>query len=145
MVRTLEAVENVMAVQLGFAPLLSDDIILLNLEICLGEIPLIYALPLEQVLTLGPRLIQHGAHALSLAPSRGALYDKDGRLISGRLYGSALFPRSLEMVRSAAMIGIPIIGAGGVWTDADAESMLKAGAMAVETDACLWVPKEASK
>jgi hypothetical protein len=49
-----------MAVQLGFAPLLSDDIILLTLEMCLGELPLIFALPHEQVLTLGPRLIQQG-------------------------------------------------------------------------------------
>ncbi|MDP2778253.1 MAG: hypothetical protein Q8O48_11475, partial [Anaerolineales bacterium] len=143
MVRGLENIENVMAVELGFAPLLSDDIIILNLEMCLGEIPLIFSLPHEQVLSLGPRLIQHGADAISLASPRGALYDKDGVLISGRLYGQSLFPRSLEVVRSAAMIGLPIIGAGGVWTDADAEAMLKAGAMAVETDAQLWVPKEA--
>lgn len=143
MVRNLENIDNVMAVQLGFAPLLSDDIILLNLEMCIGEIPLIFSLPYEQVLSLGPRLIQHGAGAISLAPPRGALNDKDGKLISGRLYGQSLFPRSLEVVRSAAMLGLPIIGAGGVWTDADAESMLKAGAMAVETDAQLWVPKEA--
>lgn len=143
MVRNLENIDNVMAVQLGFAPLLSDDIILLNLEMCIGEIPLIFSLPHEQVLSLGPRLIQHGADAISLAPPRGALNDKDGKLISGRLYGQSLFPRSLEVVRSAAMLGLPIIGAGGVWTDADAESMLKAGAMAVETDAQLWVPKEA--
>ncbi|WKZ36052.1 MAG: hypothetical protein QY332_20800 [Anaerolineales bacterium] len=145
MVRDLETVENVMAVQLGFAPLLSNDIILLNLEMCLGEIPLIFALPHEQVLTLGPRLVQHGADAISLASPRGALYDTDGGLISGRLYGPSLFPRALDVVRSAAMIGIPIIGAGGVWTDMDAEFMLKAGAVAVETDVRLWIPKDAAK
>jgi dihydroorotate dehydrogenase len=39
------------------------------------------------------------------------------------------------------MIGIPVIGSGGVWTEADAESMLKAGAMAVETDARLMGPE----
>jgi len=41
------------------------------------------------------------------------------------------------------MSGIAIIGSGGVWTDADVESMLKAGAIAVETDAQLWLPKKA--
>lgn len=143
MVRDLENTENVMAVQLGFAPLLLDDIILLNLEMCLGEIPLIFSLPYEQVLSLGPRLIQHGADAISLASPRGALYDQDGNLVAGRLYGQSLFPRALEVVSSAAMLGLPIIGAGGVWTDADAEAMLKAGAMAVEIDAQLWSPKEA--
>lgn len=143
MVRELENAENVMAVQLGFAPMLADDIILLTLEMCLGEIPLIFALPHEQLLTLGPRLIQHGADAISLASPRGAMYDNAGNLITGRMYGQSLFPRALDVVRSAAMIGIPIIGAGGVWSEADVESMLKAGAMAVETDARLWVPKEA--
>lgn len=144
MIRDLESMENVMAVQLGFAPLLADDIILLTLEMCLGEIPLIFALPHEQVLTLGPRLIQHGADAISLASPRGAVYDDAGNLITGRVYGQSLFPRALDVVRSAAMIGIPVIGAGGVWTEADTEAMLKAGAMAVETDARLWVPKEAA-
>lgn len=143
MVRELENAENVMAVQLGFAPMLSDDIILLTLEMCLGEMPLIFALPHEQTLTLGPRLIQHGADAISLASPRGAMYDNSGNLITGRMYGQSLFPRALDVVRSATMIGIPVIGAGGVWSEADVESMLKAGAMAVETDARLWVPKEA--
>lgn len=143
MVRQLENADNVMAVQLGFAPLLADDIILLTLEMCLGEIPLIFALPHEQILTLGPKLIEGGGSAVSVASPRGAVYDANGNLITGRLYGPSLFPHSLDIVRSAVMIGLPVIGAGGVWSDADVESMLKAGAMAVETDAQLWVPKEA--
>lgn len=168
MVQMLENVENVMAVELGFAPLLANDIILLTLEMCLGELPLIFSLPTEQVLSLGPRLIQEGAQAISISTPRGALpitsglslgldtaagfdtqqtllnHQESGKLITGRLYGQSLFPRSLEIVHSARMIGLPIIGAGGVWTDAGAESMLEAGAMAVEMDASLWVPREAS-
>ena len=144
MVRELETVENVMAVQLGFAPLLSNDIILMNLEMCLGEIPLIFTLPHEQVLTLGRQLLDGGASAVSIASPRGALYDATSNLITGRMYGQSLFPRSLDIVRSAAMVGMSIIGSGGVWSQADAESMLKAGAMAVEIDARLWVPNEAA-
>lgn len=139
MVRQLENIENVMAVQLGFAPLLSDDIILLNLEMCLGELPLIFALPHEQILSLGAKLIQAGASAISIASPRGTIYDENKNIISGRMYGRSLFPRSLDIVRSAGMIGLPIIGAGGVWSDADVESMLAVGAMAVETDIKLWV------
>jgi hypothetical protein len=142
MVRSLENIENVMAVELGFAPLLSDDIILMNLEMCVGELPLIFSLPAEQVLSLGPKLIQDGAAAISISSPRGALMSDENKLITGRLYGQSLFPRSLDIVRSAAMIGIPIIGAGGVWTDQDAADMLSAGAMAVETDASLWVPHD---
>jgi len=143
MVRELENADNVMAVQLGFAPLLADDIILLNLEMCMGEIPLIFALPHEQVLTLGRQLMDGGASAISIASPRGAIVDNAGNLVTGRMYGQSLFPRSLDIVRSAAMSGLQVIGSGGVWTEADVQSMLKAGAIAVETDAQLWAPKEA--
>jgi dihydroorotate dehydrogenase (NAD+) catalytic subunit len=146
MVHMLEDTENVMAVELGFAPLLSDDIFLLSLEMCVGEMPLIFSLPAEQVLSLGPRLVQGGAAAISMTSPRGALIAPrdENKLITGRLYGQSIFPRSLELVHSAAMIGMPIIGAGGVWTEQDAADMLSAGAMAVETDASLWLPREAS-
>ena len=136
MVQMLETHENVMAAELGFAPLLADDILLLTLERCLGEVPLIFSLPVEQVLSLGPRLIQAGAQAISISAPRGAL--RTDRLITGRLYGPSLFPRALETVYSAAKLGLPIIGAGGVWTKENADAMLAAGALAVQVDIALW-------
>jgi dihydroorotate dehydrogenase (NAD+) catalytic subunit len=140
MVRMLETQENVMAVELGFAPLLADDIILMTLEMCLGEIPLIFSLPVEQVLSLGPRLMQEGAQAISIAAPRGSLIADDGRLIAGRLMGPALFPQSLNIVDSAVKLGIPIIGSGGVWSKENADVMLSVGALAVQVDAVLWDP-----
>ena len=146
MVRMLESQENVMAAELGFAPLLADDIILLTLEMCVGELPLIFSLPVEQVLSLGPRLIQYGAQAISIAAPRGALNplpQGEGRvreIITGRLYGPSLFPQSLETVFSAVKIGLPIIGSGGVWSKENAEAMLLAGALAVQVDMALWNP-----
>ncbi len=145
MVQALEMQENVMAAELGFAPLLAEDILLLTLEMCLGELPLIFSLPIEQVLSLGPRLIQEGAQAISIAAPRGALTTEHsslntGKLITGRLYGPSLFPRALETVYSAARIGLPIIGAGGVWSRENAEAMISAGALAVQVDAALWNP-----
>jgi dihydroorotate dehydrogenase (NAD+) catalytic subunit len=141
MVRMLEGIENLMAVELGFAPLLANDILLLTLEMCSGELPLIFSVPVEQILPLGPRLIQGGASAISIASPRGALTTNTGELTTGRLHGQSLFPHSLEIVHSAAQIGLPIIGAGGVWTDKDVTDMLSAGAMAVQMDTSLWVPK----
>jgi len=138
MVRLLESQENVMAVELGFAPLLADDILLLTLEMCLGEVPLIFSLPSEQVLSLGPRLMQDGADAISIAAPRGMLLTDDGRQTTGRLFGPALFPQTLQVVNSAAKIGIPIIGAGGVWTKENAEAMITVGALGVQVDAALW-------
>lgn len=138
MVRMLESQENVMAAELGFAPLLANDIILMTLEMCLGEVPLIFSLPVAQVLSLGPRLMQEGAQAISIAAPRGALMTD--HLVTGRLYGPSLFPQSLETVYSAAKIGLPIIGAGGVWAKENADAMLSVGALAVQVDAALWNP-----
>ena len=56
----------------------------------------------------------------------------------GRLYGPSLFPQSLSLVHDAARIGLPVIGAGGVWTKENARLMCEAGAMAVQMDAALW-------
>jgi dihydroorotate dehydrogenase len=145
MVRTLESLENVMAAELGFAPLLADDIFLMTVELCRGELPLIFSLPPEQLLRLGPRLIEAGAAAISIAPPRGALPSlgmdaepKTADLVTGRLFGPALFPQSLNLVRDAARAGLPIIGAGGVWSRANAASMLAAGALAAQADASFW-------
>lgn len=150
MVRRLENVENVAAVELGFAPLLSDDIILMALEMSLGELPLILSLPWEQLLTLGPRLLQAGAIAISVGAPRGTLplniedtapnseNPQSLALISGRLYGPALFPQTLGLVRDAARIGLPIIAGGGVYSQEHVNVMLAAGAQAVQVDGLLW-------
>lgn len=138
MVRSLESLENIAAIELGFAPQLSGDILLMATQMCLGELPLIVNLPFEQVLTLGPQLIQLGAAALSLAAPRGVLPAADGQLVTGRLYGPGLLPQSLALVRDAARLGLPIIGGAGVYEKSQAQAMLENGALAVELDAVLW-------
>jgi dihydroorotate dehydrogenase (NAD+) catalytic subunit len=141
MTRSLENIENVMAVELGFAPHTSSDVVLSTLQMCAGELPLIFSLPAAQVLSLGAKLIQRGADAISLATPRGAVMDGD-TLVTGRLYGQSIFPHALEVIHAAKKIGLPLIGAGGVWTEKDAADMLSAGALAVQVDIKLWKPSE---
>ena len=145
MVQSLEGLENIAAVELGFAPLLTDDIILLTIEMSLGELPLIVSLPAEQVLSLGPRVIQEGAAAISLAAPRGMLTltpdpspGGRGETVTGRLNGPALFPQALLTVRDAVGANLPVIGAGGVGSKENADAMLSVGALAVQVDASLW-------
>jgi dihydroorotate dehydrogenase (NAD+) catalytic subunit len=169
MVQKLEGLENIAAIELGFAPQLADDIIVMALEMSLGELPVIVSLPWEQVLSLGPRLIQAGAIALSLAAPRGALPSLDlspsgaplwghrhipstennvetqsgdggsqRGVITGRLYGPALFPQALGLVRDTARLGLPIIGSGGIYSQENIDAMLTAGALAVQVDSLLW-------
>jgi dihydroorotate dehydrogenase len=145
MVRRLEGIENVLAAELGFAPQLADEIILVALELSLRELPLVVNLPFEQALRLGAQVVAMGAVAVSLAPPRGMLArpgmeSGTGRveLLAGRLFGPGLFPQALLAVRDAARAGIPIIGGCGVYSQADAAAMLEAGALAAQVDAALW-------
>jgi dihydroorotate dehydrogenase (NAD+) catalytic subunit len=145
MVETLENLENVMAAELGFAPLLTDDIILTSVKMAMGELPLIVSLPMEDAVRLAPRVIEAGAAAVSLSAPRGTLNltpapspERRGEMITGRLYGPSVFPQSLEIVRRLAGAGVPVIGGGGVYKREQAEVMKEAGAMAVQLDAVLW-------
>lgn len=141
MVRALESVENIMAVELGFAPFVADETVALTLETCRGEIPLIFSLPAEKILTLGKKLIQNGAHALSLMPPRGALM-QNNQLVSGRLYGPALFPQTLATICAASKLDLPIIANGGIYRAHHIAEALSAGALAVQIDSSLWLPAE---
>jgi dihydroorotate dehydrogenase len=138
MVRALEGLENVIAIELGFAPKLADDIIMLATELCMGELPLVVNLSAEQALSLGPRLMDAGAAAISIAAPRGTLPTRDGRLVSGRLYGPSLFPKSLEVVQSLGKLGLPIIASGGIQSHENISTMLAAGALACQLDIHLW-------
>jgi dihydroorotate dehydrogenase (NAD+) catalytic subunit len=147
MVEALEGVENVMAAELGFAPLLADDIILMAVEMSLGELPLIVSLPMEQAVTLGPRVVEAGAAAVSLSAPRGSLNltpgpfpNREGekKVVTGRLYGPGLFPQALEAVSRLVGAGVPTIGGGGVYKQEQVRVMQEAGAMAVQLDAVLW-------
>jgi NAD(P)H-dependent flavin oxidoreductase YrpB (nitropropane dioxygenase family) len=51
----------------------------------------------------------------------------------------------LHIVHSASKLEIPIIANGGIWSKKDVADSLSAGAMAVQVDASLWVPKEADE
>lgn len=139
MVIALEAAENTLAVELSFAPLLADDIILLAVEMSVGELPMIVSLPADQVLRLGPLVEARGAAAISLCPPRGSIPHL-GQSVSGRLFGPSLFPMSVELVRSACRLGLTIIGSGGVTSQQDADAMLAVGAIAIQVDIGLWLP-----
>lgn len=158
MVRRLESLEGIVAAELGFAPQLADDIILIAVEASLGEMPLIACLPFDQVLRIGPRLVGMGVAAISLAPPRGLMPRQPASAalesfimeideeksrtqldwVAGRLFGPALFAQSLLVVRSAVRAGMPIIGGCGVYSPADARTMQAAGAFAVQVETTLW-------
>lgn len=134
----VEGLENVLALEIGIP---ADASASLVGELCQaghGELPCIAQLPLTRALELCDAALQAGAAAISLGPARGSLPAAGGRLVSGRLYGPALLPQALEATRQLARQNLPVIAAGGVYSPADGEALLAAGAMAVQVDAGLW-------
>ena len=134
----LESVPGVMGLELGFPKDVDCALVGTFVRAASGELPVITRLSIDQALELAPVALQAGAAAISLGAPRGALPLPGGGLVHGRLYGPALFPQALAAVRELAQSCIPVIGAGGVYSPAQAQVMLAAGALAVQLDSVLW-------
>jgi dihydroorotate dehydrogenase (NAD+) catalytic subunit len=105
-----------------------------------GGLPVIVRLPVTRAAELAAPVAQAGADALAVgAPPRGEAPAGE-RAVTGRLYGPQQFDLSLAAVRAVAeqALGLPLIGAGGIYTLANARAMLAAGAVAVQFDAAVW-------
>ncbi len=140
MVHRLEEIPGIAGFELGLPPLADLDLVSTFVQAAQIELPVIIRLPLDQAVCLAAQIAQTTLPltAVSLGPPRGALPANDSTLVHGRLYGPAIFPFALEVVRSIQKTGLPVIGGGGVYTRAQAETMLAAGAIAVQLDAVLW-------
>jgi dihydroorotate dehydrogenase len=139
MVRQLEGIEGVAAVELGFAPQTPARLVLAMVQAAAGELPVVAQISLESA---GAEWLEElrpaGASAVSLGAPRGVLQKKDGGWISGRLYGPGLLPQALAAVRVLKPLGLPVIASGGVFRRKDGEALRAAGAAAVQLDAVLW-------
>lgn len=138
MLRLLEGRAGVAGIEIGLAKETSWQEAQAIITAAHGELPLIVRLPLERALELASPVMEAGASAISLGPPRGALPAAEGKPIVGRLYGPALFPLALEIVKSLVERGMTVIGAVGVYQPGDVEVMLTAGAIAVQVDTALW-------
>ena len=145
MVRRLEGLEGVVGVELGL-PIEADRLAAVELaQAGLGELPLIVRLPLDRVTDLAHMVARLPLAAISLGPPRGILPGSTTGTTRGRLYGPAIFPQALAAVTNLARSGIPVIGAGGVFSQQDIEAILAAGALAVQVDVVLWISSWLSK
>ena len=140
--KLLERNETVLGVEIGFR----DDERLADAEAMLraaaqnARQPIIVSAPFARALAFSRLAEKAGAQALTVsAPPRGTLRH-GGEWVSGRLYGASLFPQALNLLREIkTQTALPIIGAGGVHSRKDIDSMLAAGATAVQIDSVVWV------
>jgi hypothetical protein len=137
MVRQVEGLENVAAIEIGLEIGEDHAAALEILSAAAGELPLIAAIPLDAAGPWLRHLTATGVAAVTLSAPRGRLPGPAGT-VSGRLYGPALFPLMLEAVTSACRQGLTVVAGAGVWSRAAASALLSAGAAAVQVDGILW-------
>ena len=138
MARRLETVEGVVGLEVGVSSDTNADQVTAFTRAASGELAVIVRLPMERSVELAQAAISAGASAISLAPPRGAFPTGQGVLVQGRLYGPAVLPMALRVVQELSHLGIPTIGAGGVYTREHIGAMLSAGALAVQLDSAIW-------
>lgn len=134
----LEALDNLAGLELSIAADASAQLAGELVRAAQSKWPLIAQLSLARAEELATACLAAGASAISLGPLRGSLPDARGRLVSGRLYGPALYPQALAVTQALQRAGAPVIAAGGVETAQQAEAFLAAGALAVQVDVALW-------
>lgn len=144
MVERLEGLDGVAGVEVGLPPDVHPDAAGELALAATGELAVIVRVPFERCTELGGVVAGAAINAISLGAPRGMLPapgpSSSGEVegVRGRLYGPAMFPQCLEAVKILAELGLPVIGAGGVYDQRDFEAMLSAGALAVQLDAVLW-------
>lgn len=141
MVRKLEGLENLLAVELGLPPDCTPERLADFLTAAEGELPAVVCLGPEQLPVLLSTLQELNPIALHLTQPRGALPNAEGDLVTGRLYGPAVHPVMLNAACEAVKSGISVIVDGGIVEQGQAETLLGLGVLAVGLGATLWSVK----
>ncbi|MFU8827339.1 MAG: hypothetical protein ACNA70_07590 [Brevefilum sp.] len=138
MVSRLEGLENILAIEVGLPPDMDSALLKEALAAGVGELPLIPCVSPEQVPLLLESLKDTQPAAVHLVEPRGALPDLQGGVVSGRLYGPAIFPVMLAAARVLTQAGLRVIANGGIRARWQVDALLDAGVMAVGLGSALW-------
>jgi dihydroorotate dehydrogenase len=137
MVRQLEGLENVHAIEIGIPPDAGPELARALVVAAVGERPIIAHIGLHRVADIARKAMEAGASAISLGAPRVA--NAEGQ--DGRVYGQRVLEQALAVTQDLVAAGIPTIAAGGVFSAADGQQLLDAGALALQIDIALWKGK----
>ena len=138
MIRKLEGLENLMALELGLHPACDPSSLKALLDAASGELPVIVCLSPEQIPILLESLKELQPTAVHLCPPRGTLPNSTGEIVTGRLYGPATFPLMLHALQILVEADLQVITYGGINAQCQAQTLLESGAMCVSLGKVLW-------
>ena len=138
MVRKLEGLENLLAIELGLPPDCTPEDLQDFMDAAAGELPALVSLSPKQIPALLEPLNTLNPIAVHLTSPRGALPGQDGELVTGRLYGPATFPIMLQAARTLADAGLRVIADGGLQSHPQMKALSGIGVTAVGLSSALW-------
>jgi dihydroorotate dehydrogenase (NAD+) catalytic subunit len=138
MVLELEGLENVTALELGLPPGMSLKKQVEIIQSAVGELPVFVSLPLDEVdRNLVDQLPALGEVGVVLTAPRGVI-KKDGRTLSGRLFGPSLYPQMMTALSRLRGAGLPVVAACGIFSIEQGQGALSSGASAIQVDGWCW-------
>ncbi len=145
MVEMVESIEDTDGVEVGVQADDPTTVAHLVGAAAAHELPVLARLPFGAGAQLAWAALDAGAAGISFAPPRATVPGPGGIFLRGRLYGPAVFPMALEMIKRIRNAGVeaPILAAGGVYRRDDLQAMFAAGASGVQLDSLLWTEPEA--
>jgi len=137
-VRSLESIENIAAIELGIDNSLKEADIEANIQAVMGELPIILSLPFEYVfLDWLERILIPEIVAISIQAPRGVLLHND-QYIHGRLFGSSIFPLTLHAVQHLSSFEKPIFAGAGVLHESQLSRLFDMGAHNFQGHELIW-------
>lgn len=137
-VRLLEEIDNVVAIELNIDIKLTKPEINELLRVIQGEIPVILSIPYELVFQDWlENILEPGLLGVSVQAPRGALHQND-KLVHGRLYGRSVFPMIVQAVYHLSSFGLPVFGGAGVLGPDQIEKLYEAGVRNFQTHELVW-------
>ncbi len=137
-VRSLENIENIVAIELGIDNSLNQEEVGNILQAAMGELPIILNLPYEFVYQdwlkkiLFPEIV-----AISIQAPKGVL-KYDGEYAHGRLYGNSIFPLTLNAVQQLSSLEKPIFAGVGALCEHQISIILETGASNFQAHELIW-------
>ena len=147
MLRKLEGLENILGIALGLPPACDPAAFSTIMAAGAGELPLIPCLEPEQVPLLMDALLSMQPAMVHLVEPRGSLPGGGGEIVSGRLYGPAIFPIMFKAAQKLSAAGLRVIANGGIAARWQVDALMAIGVTAVGLGSVLWWidPEEALK
>ncbi|MDO9085602.1 MAG: hypothetical protein Q7U53_05270 [Anaerolineaceae bacterium] len=137
-IRLVEPIDNVTAIELGIDHSASKEEILKIIESASGELPIILSLPHELIFQDWlVQILTHEIVGISIQPPRGTKVHNN-QFICGRLYGESVLPLTMHAVSHLQALDKPIFAGVGVTKKENLKDLIDCGLQNFQAHELIW-------